>query len=324
MFGYVKINKMDLTFREYDHYKSYYCGLCKCLKRTHGEISRLSLNFDITFLIVLLSSVYRPKANISEEICIVSPFKKKKILINEITEYAADMNVLLTYYKLEDDVIDDKDFKSKIAFNLFKGNHKSAYERYPEKAEYMKAQLEHLRELENEDCDDIDEVSNIFGNLMGEIFAYRKDEYEERLRFVGFNIGKYIYTLDAYEDLDEDIAKNRYNPFKSYRTLNLGKENDLNSTRALNLSKTKFARADVDESIKNKDFAELKEVSPSTRHALSNRVDNIIGMTLGFLGQSVDSLDLKYNRGIIENIIYSGVYLRYKGILKKGDERSVQ
>ena len=51
MFGYVKINKMDLTFREYEHYRGYYCGLCKYLKDNHGEISRLSLNYDITLLI---------------------------------------------------------------------------------------------------------------------------------------------------------------------------------------------------------------------------------------------------------------------------------
>ena len=78
MFGYVKINKMDLTFREYEHYRGYYCGLCKCLKDNHGEISRLSLNYDITFLILILTSVYKPKPTIIEEGCITNPFKKKK------------------------------------------------------------------------------------------------------------------------------------------------------------------------------------------------------------------------------------------------------
>ena len=97
MFGYVKINKMDLTFREYEHYRGYYCGLCKYLKDNHGEISRVSLNYDITFLILILTAVYKPKSTIIEEGCITNPFKKKKKIINEITEYAASMNVLLTY-----------------------------------------------------------------------------------------------------------------------------------------------------------------------------------------------------------------------------------
>jgi hypothetical protein len=114
---------------------------------------------------------------------------------------------------------------------------------------------------------------------MGEIFAYKKDKYEDDLRSVGFNIGKYIYMLDAYEDLQKDISKNRYNPFKEYE----GREEEL-----------------------------------------KNRVDRLISMSLGFMAQSIDKLDLKVNVNIIENIIYSGVYLRYKNILNKGCEINVQ
>lgn len=270
MFGYVKINKMDLTFREYDHYKSYYCGLCKCLKRNHGEISRLSLNFDVTFLIVLLSAIYTPESKITDERCISSPVKKNKVLINEVTEYAACMNVLLAYYKLEDNVLDDGGIKDKLAYRIYKGKIKNAYENYPQKAEHIKEQLKELNDLEVAGSTNIDEVSNTFGNLMSEIFAYKDDEYEDRLRTIGFNIGKYIYILDAFEDLDEDVKKGRYNPFVDY--------------------------------IDKKE--ELKE-----------RVDKIISFSLGFLGNSIDRLELKMNRNIIENIIYSGVYLRYKKIL---------
>lgn len=270
MFGYVKINKLDLTFREYDHYKSYYCGLCKCLKKKHGEISRLSLNFDITFLIVLLSAIYKPKSVITDETCISSPFKKNKILMNEVTEYAASMNVLLSCYKLEDNVRDEGGIKNKLAYNIYKGKLKNAYKKYHQKAEYIKKQLEELNKLENDGNINIDEVSNTFGNLMSEIFAYKEDEYEDRLRTVGFNIGKYIYILDAFEDLDDDIKKGSYNPFKDY----------------------------VDR-----------------RDELRERVDKIISFSLGMLGNAVDSLEIEVNKNIIENIIYSGVYLRYKKIL---------
>lgn len=207
MFGYVKINKMDLTFREYEHYKSYYCGLCKTLKRNHGQISRFSLNYDITFLIVLLSAVYNPESKVTEEVCIANPIKKKKVQVNEITEYAAAMNVLLTRFKLEDNVKDDGGIKDKLAYNVYKGSLKEAYDKYREKAEYIKECLSELEKLEKEESTDLDDVSNTFGNLMGEIFAYKKDEFEDRLREIGFNIGKYIYVLDAYEDLEEDIQK---------------------------------------------------------------------------------------------------------------------
>ncbi len=278
MFGYVKINKMDLTFREYDHYKGYYCGLCKCLKDNHGEISRLTLNYDITFLVLVLTSLYRPKSNILEEGCITNPFKKKKKIINEITEYAASMNVLLSYYKLEDNLNDDKGIKDIISYNLYKGKLKSAYNKYPQKAEYIKNQLHELNELEKDLNYNIDMVSNKFGNLMGEIFVYKNDEYEQDLRNIGFNIGKYIYILDAYEDLDKDYEKGRYNPFIEY--------------------------------INNKE--ELKE-----------RVDKLISISLGILAKSIDNLNLKVNTSIIDNIVYSGIYLRYKNILDRGVKENV-
>lgn len=279
MFGYVRINKMDLTFREFDVYKGYYCGLCKYLKQNHGEISRLSLNYDITFLILLLTSVYRPKSTITQEVCIANPIKKKARIVNEVTEYAASMNVLLTYYKLEDNLHDDKGIKDILAYHMYKGKLKKAYEKYPEKADYIKNQLLVLQNLEESNSTDIDAVSNTFGNLMGEIFAYKNDKYEHDLRIIGFNIGKYIYMLDAYEDLDKDIKKGRYNPFIEY--------------------------------------ANKKE-------ELRKRVDKLISISLGHLAQSIDNLHITSNINIIENIIYSGVYLRYKNILNKGCEVNVQ
>ena len=279
MFGYVRINKMDLTFREYENYKGYYCGLCKYLKENHGEISRIGLNYDITFLIVILSAIYKPKTNIFEEVCLVSPFKRKKKLINDITEYAASMNILLTYYKLEDNLLDDKGVKDILAYNLYKSKLKIAHEKYPHKSKIIKEQIKLLNELEKNKEYNIDKVSNTFGELMGEIFAYKKDKYEDDLRRIGFNIGKYIYILDAYEDLNEDYKKGRYNPFMEYI---------------------------------------------NKREELKIRVDRLISISLGLLASSIDRLNLQVNRGIIENIVYSGVYLRYKNILEKGCEINVQ
>ncbi|WP_265333046.1 DUF5685 family protein [Intestinibacter bartlettii] len=279
MFGYVRINKMDLTFREFDYYKGYYCGLCKYLKENHGEVSRLSLNYDITFLIVILTALYKLDSDITYERCIANPLKKKMRIVNEITEYAASMNILLSYYKLEDNLYDDNGIKDKLAYELYKGKLKKAYEKYPQKAEYIKQQLGNLRELEKQESKSIDKVSNIFGNLMGEIFVYKKDEYEQNLRNIGFNLGKYIYILDAYEDLEEDNKKGRYNPFI--------------------------------------DYIDKKE-------ELKNKVDRLISMSLGMATKNIEQLNLEFNKSIIDNIIYSGVYLRYKSILEKGCESNVQ
>ncbi len=278
MFGYVRINKMDLTFREFDYYKGYYCGLCKYLKENHGEVSRLSLNYDITFLIVILTALYKLDSDITYERCIANPLKKKMRIVNEITEYAASMNILLSYYKLEDNLYDDNGIKDKLAYELYKGKLKKAYEKYPQKAEYIKQQLGNLRELEKQESKSIDKVSNTFGNLMGEIFVYKKDEYEQNLRNIGFNLGKYIYILDAYEDLEEDNKKGRYNPFI--------------------------------------DYIDKKE-------ELKNKVDRLISMSLGMVAKNIENLNFEFNKAIIDNIIYSGVYLRYKHILEEGCETNV-
>ena len=276
MFGYVRINKMDLTFREYEHYKAYYCGLCKYLKRNHTELSRMTINYDITFLIVLLSSIYQPSAQVFHEKCIVDPVKKKKHIINEITEYAASMNILLAYYKLEDDVNDEGDIKSRLVRRAYRKSFKTAYDKYPQKADFIKACLGELRSLEEDQSTSIDQTSNCFARLLEEIFDYKDDEYRDRLRKVGFNIGKYIYIMDAYEDLDEDLEKGRYNPFTSYK---------------------------------------------DDRDALKLRVDKLIGMTLSRLEEAILDLDIKVNKSIIDNIIYSGVYLRYKGLINGADKK---
>lgn len=138
MFGYVKINKMDLIFREYDYYKVYYCGLCKYLKRNYGEIFRFFLNYDIIFLIVLLIVVYNLEFISIEEVCIVNLFKKKKVIINDIIEYVVSMNIFLMYYKLEDNLMDDKCIKDKLVYYIYKNKLKLVYEKYFEKVEYIK------------------------------------------------------------------------------------------------------------------------------------------------------------------------------------------
>jgi len=276
MFGYVRINKMDLTFREYEHYKAYYCGLCKYLKRNHTELSRMTINYDITFLIVLLSSIYQPSAQVFHEKCIVDPVKKKKHIINEITEYAASMNILLAYYKLEDDVNDEGDIKSRLIRRAYRKSFKTAYDKYPQKADFIKACLGELRSLEEDQSTSVDQTSNCFARLLEEIFDYKDDEYRDRLRKVGFNIGKYIYIMDAYEDLDQDLEKGRYNPFSSYK---------------------------------------------DDREGLKVKVDKLIGMTLARLEEAILNLDIKVNKSIIDNIIYSGVYLRYKGLINGADKK---
>lgn len=98
MFGYVTAYKPELKMKDFYKYKAYYCGLCKALREKHGFLGQLTLTYDMTFLVILLHSLYESDMNLEEHRCVVHPAKKQKMLYNEITEYAADMNIVLTYF----------------------------------------------------------------------------------------------------------------------------------------------------------------------------------------------------------------------------------
>lgn len=212
MFGYVLADKQELKLREFDVYQSWYCGLCRELQKQGGVLGRLALNYDMTFLILLLHGLYEPKEECSQARCLVHPTRKKTVRTDEFTRYAADMNLLLTYHKCMDDWNDQKNLGRFLYAKLLKKKCRGLREQYPQKAEGIWAALSELSRLEEEKSEDLDRVSGCFGNLMGLVLAVRQDVFEEDLMKMGFYLGKFIYLLDAYEDLERDLASGNYNP----------------------------------------------------------------------------------------------------------------
>ena len=103
MFGYIVMNKPEIKFKDFDLYRSFYCGLCRELKSKYGISGQISLTYDMTFVVILLSALYEPHTQKGSTRCIIHPVCKQPVRRNIVTEYAADMNVLLTYYKCRDD-----------------------------------------------------------------------------------------------------------------------------------------------------------------------------------------------------------------------------
>lgn len=214
MFGYIIINKGDMKFKEFDIYHSYYCGLCRALKDRFGAAGQLSLTYDMAFLVILLSSLYEPETGKGMTKCIAHPFERNTVRQNVFSDYCADMNVLFSYYKCRDDWNDDRRV-SRLAYSkLLKGAYQKIRSDYSEKVRRIDGLMRELSVEERKGNEDIDRMMGIFGEIMGEIFAVRTDEWEESLRKLGGYLGKYIYLLDAYEDIEEDIRRNRYNPLK--------------------------------------------------------------------------------------------------------------
>ncbi len=218
MFGYVTINKPEIKFKDYDRYRSYYCGMCRELKKKYGTSGRITLGYDMTFLIILLSGLYDTDTKTQNKRCILHPFKRHMERTNEFTAYAADMNLLMFYYHCLDDAKDEKKIVAKLYSMIVSRKVRRITLKYPEKVKNIEELMNLLDESENnaDNIENPDAAAGIFGKILAEIFAYRDDVWEERLRRIGFYLGKFIYLLDSYEDIEDDIKRNLFNPFEPY------------------------------------------------------------------------------------------------------------
>lgn len=314
MLGYITPDKPELKVREYDMYSGYYCGICKAIKRRHGEIPRLVLSYDSVLLALILSAVYDLEQasltrdgvaeeypigpNVRLERCIVHPVKKRVIVYNDAAiDYAADMLVVLAYYKFKDDWADEKKVLGAVGMVAFDKLHKKITGMYPETCDIIDKSITELSELEKENCQSMDEAAEPFAQLMKAVFsgAPLKDETDRKvdsksdfkteakadsktdakvdtkslLGEIGYNVGKWVYLIDAVDDLDKDLEKNRYNPLKGIKD---------------------------DENYKS-------------------RVEFSLICALENASLALKTLGLEKNKGIIENILYFGLLKKTESIV---------
>jgi len=219
MFGYVTPCKMELKIKDFEKFKAYYCGLCRSIKSNFGNLPRLALNYDMTFLALLLDSLSDEKSIVEKQFCTIHPLKKRAVLIsNSAIDYAAFCNVLLTYYKLLDNFTDEKSLKSKIYASLLTIYLKKSPSYYGENSKKISEILKTLSMEEQAfNGKSLDELSHHFADLTGYILAaYEKDKnYEDSLYNLGYNLGKWIYIIDAYDDLEIDIKESKFNAINS-------------------------------------------------------------------------------------------------------------
>ncbi len=213
MFGYTTVDKPEMKFKEYDLYHSYYCGLCTVLKKRFGLTGEFTLSYDGAFLCALLSDLYDEEDEISGRRCAVHPGAKHVIRTNAVTDYAADMNVIMAMYKCLDDWNDDRRISGKILSDLLKGKTSGIREKYAGKISVITESLKSMDEIEKKGEPDPEGMAELFGKCMAEVYAYRNDEWEKYLRIFGDELGRSVYLMDAYEDAFSDAKKGRYNPF---------------------------------------------------------------------------------------------------------------
>lgn len=284
MFGYITPDKPEFKIKEYEIFRAYYCGLCKSMGKNYGVFSRFSLNYDSVFLGLFLSSLHKEKVEFKKEVCFANPIKKKFVVRgSKSLEYAADINTMLMYHKFKDNWMDEKNYLSATALIAFKHTYLQAVKRNPEANEIVLASLHELSELEKAKCDSFDQAAEPFAQMMKSLLSigyYHEDEKTRKIvEWLGYNIGKWVYVIDAFDDLADDIKKQCYNPLLlKYSVTNINEDMVINQIR--------------------------EEVKESLTH------------TLWQASNAFELLKVN-NKGIIDNILYEGMYKKMELIIDK-------
>ncbi|MBP3636717.1 MAG: hypothetical protein J6K13_04070 [Clostridia bacterium] len=212
MFGYVRANVADLTEEEKIRYRAFYCGLCRALGERHGQAGRMALTYDMTFLAMFLSSLYEPEETAGEMRCVTHPAKPHAYVCTEVSDYAADMTIALTYHKCMDDWQDEHKASRKAYADLLRKPYETVKARWPRQTECIEACMRELSEVEGRREASPDAGANCFGKLMAELFVMKEDYWRSALRAFGMSLGRYIYLVDAACDYDDDRKSGSYNP----------------------------------------------------------------------------------------------------------------
>lgn len=238
MFGYVLPQTETIQVRDYMMFQSAYCGLCMAIKARHGNVARLTTNYDVTFLTLLVIEALRPNVEFATCRCIGDP-RRKPYVRGAFMSRIADANILLTMYKIADDR-EDGGGKHRTMRSALKKPYARAKENNPEADEIIRVGYEKLREMERANVASVDRVADCFAKLLENLIvqlirdmsadksvyymtgeseeerASRLDEgspYMKNFRALCYNIGKFVYLADALDDIDEDYKKKNYNPF---------------------------------------------------------------------------------------------------------------
>ena len=211
MFGYVSVKKEELLVKEYETFRAYYCGLCRFLA-AYGQKARLLLNYDCTFLYLLGSALAQERPDYQAVRCAAHPTRKTPRTLTAGGQYAAAVNILLGYYSLKDHAQDRKNPFFGVAAGVYRRALKKAAKQYPAAAQAAQRQMQAQAALEQQGCSDIDQAADASAQLLSELFLPLGSQ-KKVLSVLGYHIGRYIYLIDAADDLLCDAKAGSYNPF---------------------------------------------------------------------------------------------------------------
>ena len=280
MFGYVKVNKPEMKVKEYEAYRGLYCSLCRSLGKHFGVLSRLTLSYDITFLLLMRLSFFMKVPEFRRGRCPFNPSKICNYCVDsdEELKYSAAVSMMLFYFKIKDNIADSGFFKKLLMYLILPYaflKYKKAEKMYPEVALMISESMKRQSDNEKSRTDSTDLASHESADVLGKIFAYGlNDENGTAYRF-GYGVGKFVYLCDAADDIEKDIKNGSYNCFV----------------------------------LKYKLDSEPSE-------EIKKEIECTLNMCAAVVCEAFDSREKKTLVPIVENIIYDGMEITMKNILK--------
>lgn len=220
MFGYVKPDKPELKIKDYETYKAIYCSLCRTLGKEYGLLARFLLTYDAAFYALLKKSVLQSKPDCAYKgVCRFNPLKKCNYIdTDSYLKDAAALTVIMFYYKVLDNINDGKPLKrlaARLVYPYIKIKFNKAVKKYSKYNDIIKASTDEQTRIENEKTDSIDIAAHPTAVSLQKIFSDGiKDETQKRIvERIGYCLGRWVYLMDAFDDLENDIKAGAYNPF---------------------------------------------------------------------------------------------------------------
>jgi len=278
MFGYVRTDEPYLYKKDEVLFNSLYCGICKSIGKVCGQKARLCLTYDIAFFSAIAHNILGEDITIKKQRCITHWFKRRPIAQRDkLTDLLADINVLLAYYKVQDDIVDQGKGKGKKL--LLKKGFKKAEKRNKEISNIIKEQYELLREEEKSNCSSIDRICEPFAVMMERlsniVFGEKATEDTASLFY---NLGKWIYLIDALDDFEKDKKEDNYNVFVEIHGKN----------------------------------------SPFTTVVRDTELSFVLNSIFVSIQENLKNIKFNFNTDLIENILLKGIQKKTKAVIEKG------
>jgi len=298
VFGYIRPQKSELLVREYEQYKGVYCSLCRQLGKSYGVASRLTLSYDCTFYALMLFAFSPECPGFQSGRCVVNPLKKCTYCNTGVVELttASALSVIMTYHKVKDDIADSHflgKLRGYMVLPFAAHARKKAARDFPQIDSIVSTAMVEQQAVEHGEHSSIDSSAEPTAKMLQRVFEtiddMNQDNQSSKRRILsqfGYFLGRWVYLIDAADDIVKDIKSKSFNPF--------------------------IVKYDLNESSTAK---ELEGVRAYTNQALNS--------TLSQLVSALNILDLQHFNSIIENVILKGLPEIQKELLFEKEKMNV-